>query len=86
MLQEMQDVEALDRLESRVLEMVEQLREAKRQLAEAEKESARLREKLSEAEERGDAVEKERSRTLAGREEIRKRIEALIGRIESMEE
>jgi hypothetical protein len=85
MSNETQDVEALDRLESRVLEMVEQLREARRQLAASEQEAARLREKLSEAEQRARAVETERTSTLAGRDEVRRRIEALIGRIESME-
>ena len=85
MSNETQDVEALDRLESRVLEMVEQLREARRQLAASEQEAERLREKLSEAEQCARAVETERTSTLAGRDEVRRRIEALIGRIESME-
>ena len=85
MVNETQDVEALDRLESRVLEMVEQLREARRQLAASEDEAAQLRQKLSAAEERVRAVEGERTNTQAGRDEVRRRIEALIGRIESME-
>lgn len=85
MSNETQDVEALDRLESRVLEMVEQLREAKRQLAASEQETARLRQKLMEAEERARTIETDRTSTLAGRDEVRRRIEALIGRIESME-
>lgn len=86
MSNETQDVEALDRLESRVLEMVEHLREAKRQLAAAEDEAARLREKLRHAESRAETIDQDRSKTQAGRNEIRKRIEALIGKIESMEE
>jgi hypothetical protein len=85
MSQETQDVEALDRLESRVLEMVEQLREAKRQLAASEQETTRLRVKLTEAEERVRSIESDRSSARAGRDEIRRRIEVLIGRIESME-
>ena len=85
MSNETQEVEALERLESRVLEIVEQLREARRQLAASEKETARLKEKLGEAEERVRAVENVRTNARAGREEIRRRIEALIGRIESME-
>ena len=86
MSNETQDVEALDRLESRVLEMVEQLREAKRQLAAAEAAAAGLREKLSQAENHAQAIDQDRSKTKAGRDEIRKRIEALIGKIESMED
>jgi DNA repair exonuclease SbcCD ATPase subunit len=86
MSNETQDVEALDRLESRVLEMVEQLRETKRQLAAAEQESSRLREKLSQAESRAQATETDRARARAGQDEIRRRIETLIGRIESMEQ
>jgi chromosome segregation ATPase len=82
---ETQDVEALDRLESRVLEMVEQLREAKRQVAASEQETARLRERLSEAENRARAIESDRTSARAGHDEIRRRVEALIGRIESME-
>ena len=86
MSNETQGVDALDRLESRVLEMVEQLREAKRRLAEAEQESVRLREKLKQAENRAEAIETDRKKWRAGRDEIRRRIEGLIGKIESMEE
>lgn len=86
MSNETQDVDALERLESRVLEIVEQLRETKKKLSDAEEQVESLREKLRLSEERAKTVETDRSRTQAGREELRKRIEALIGRIESMEE
>ncbi len=85
MMTETQDVEALDRLEGRVLEIVEQLREAKRRLAAAEQETERLRERLREAERRARTIDSNRTKTRADQDEIRRRIEALIGKIESME-
>ena len=86
MSNETQDVDALDRLESRILEIVEQLREAKRQLSASEQESRRLREKLAEAENRAKVIESDRTKTRAGRDEIRRRIESLVSKIEAMEE
>jgi chromosome segregation ATPase len=81
-----QDVEALERLESRVLDMVEQLRDARtRQLA-AEKETARLREQLSEKERRLAELEARSDEGQNTRKAVRGRIESLLDRIEALEQ
>lgn len=81
-----QDVEALERLESRVLDMVEQLRDARgRQLA-AEKETSKLREQLSEKERRIAELEARSDEGQSTRKVVRSRIESLLDRIETLEQ
>ncbi len=81
-----QDVEALERLEARVLRMVEQLRDARsRQLA-AEKEAARLRDELSERNKRIAELEARSDEGQTTRKVVRNRIESLLDRIEGLEQ
>ena len=80
------DVEALERLEARILEMVEQLRDARRKQVAAEKESARLKEELAERERTIERLEALRDDGQQGRKAVRSRIESLLDRIESLEQ
>jgi hypothetical protein len=86
MVDETVEVEALERLEGRILAMVEQLREARRLQAAAESETEKLRLALKESESRAEAAEAEKAETRSSSREVRRRIETLLDRIESMEE
>ena len=80
------DVEALERLEARVLEIVEQLRETRaRQLA-AEKDVELLRHELAEKDRLIEKLEAERSDDQTSRKAVRGRIESLLERVESLEQ
>ena len=80
-----QDVEALEMLEARVLDMVDQLKEARaRQLA-AEKEAAKLRTEISDKNNRIAELEARSSEGQNSRKLVRSRIETLLDRIEALE-
>lgn len=80
------DVEALERLEARILEMVEQLREARRKQLSAEKETVRLKDELAEKERTIEKLQAQRDDGQQGRKVVRSRIESLLDRIESLEQ
>lgn len=81
-----QDVEALEKLEARVLHMVEQLRDARGRQIAAEKEAEALRKQLSETERRVAELETRTDEGRSSRKVVRSRIESLLERIETLEE
>ena len=78
-------VSALEKLEKRILDMVEQLKESRRKQASAEAEAAELREKLNAKERELEKLQDETSEASADRDEVRRRIEGLLERIDTME-
>ena len=82
---ESQDIAALEKLESRILEIVEQLRVARRKQTLAEEEAAQLREQLEEKQRRIDELDAQQNETESNRGAVKQRIEALLERIESIE-
>jgi hypothetical protein len=71
-------------LEEKVLRTIELLKVARDAKATAERAAARLREQLTEREEEFDAVRAELVALRKEREEVRTRVEKMLGQIESM--
>lgn len=80
-----QQVSALEKLEGRILDMVEQLKESRRKLQAAEQEAADLREQLAQKERELSELRSESDEAASDRDEVRRRIEGLLDRIDSME-
>src|ERR1035438_5836844 len=73
-------------LEEKVLRTIELLKVAREAKATAERAAARLREQLNEREEEFDAARAELVALRKEREEVRTRVEKMLGQIESMTE
>lgn len=73
-------------LEARVLDMVEQLKEARSRQASAERDAAKLREEVNEKNKRIAELEARSAEGNSSRKAVRSRIESLLDRIESMEQ
>ncbi len=82
---ETRDESALEKIESRILEMVEQLKESRRRAVAAEKEAAELREELADKERELEKLQSETSAAAGDQDEVRRRIEGLLERMDSME-
>lgn len=83
---ENEDLAAFERLESRILEMVEQLRAARRAQAEAEKVAAHGKKLLAEKDKLIAELEERQAGAVSDRGAVKRRIEGLLERIESLEE
>jgi len=73
-------------LEARVLDMVEQLKEARNRQLAAEKEATRLRGELHDKNQRIAELEARSAEGSNSRKAVRNRIESLLDRIEAMEQ
>ncbi|HEY4931492.1 MAG TPA: hypothetical protein VII23_07970 [Terriglobales bacterium] len=71
-------------LEEKVLRTIELLKVAREAKATAERSAARLREQLNEREEEFDTMRAELVALRKEREEVRTRVEKMLGQIESM--
>ena len=71
-------------LEEKVLRTIELLKSARDAKAAAERDAARLREQLNEREEEDDTLRKELVSLRREREEVRTRVEKMLGQIESL--
>jgi len=71
-------------LEEKVLRTIELLKAARDAKAAAERDGAKLREKLNEREEEVDTLRKELVTLRREREEVRTRVEKMLGQIESL--
>ena len=71
-------------LEEKVLRTIELLKAARDAKASAERDAARLREQLSEREEEVDTLRKELVGLRREREEVRIRVEKMLGQIEAL--
>jgi len=71
-------------LEEKVLRTIELLKSARDAKAAAERDAARLREQLNEREEEVDTLRKELVNLRREREEVRTRVEKMLGQIESL--
>ena len=80
-----ENVTVLEKLEERIVQMVDQLQQSRRKQAAAEKEAADLREELAEKERELDELRATQSDAAGDREAVRQRIEGLLDRIDSME-
>ena len=85
MTAEAQQVSALEKLEGRILDMVEQLKESRRRQLAAEEEAAALRKQLAAKEQELEQLQSQTSDAAGERDEVRRRIEGLLDRIDSME-
>lgn len=81
-----QDVEALELLEARVLDMVQQLRDARGRQQAAEQESVRLRAELAEKSAKLTELETLANEGQSSRKVVKSRIESLLERIETIEQ
>jgi len=71
-------------LEEKVLRTIELLKSAREAKAVAERDTARLREQLSEREDELDSMRQELVILRREREEVRTRVEKMLGQIESL--
>jgi len=71
-------------LEEKVLRTIELLKSARDAKAAAERDAARLREQLNEREEEVDTLRKELVSWRREREEVRTRVEKMLGQIEAL--
>jgi septal ring factor EnvC (AmiA/AmiB activator) len=71
-------------LEEKVLRTIELLKSAREAKAAAERDAARLREQLNEREEEVDTLRKELVTFRREREEVRTRVEKMLGQIEAL--
>ena len=71
-------------LEEKVLRTIELLKSAREAKAVAERDAARLREQLNEREEEADALRLELVALRREREEVRTRVEKMLGQIEAL--
>jgi hypothetical protein len=71
-------------LEEKVLRTIELLKSAREAKAAAERDAARLREQLNEREEEADALRQELVGLRRDREEVRTRVEKMLGQIEAL--
>ena len=71
-------------LEEKILRTIELLKSARDAKAAAERDASRLREQLNEREEEGDTLRKELVSLRREREEVRTRVEKMLGQIESL--
>ena len=78
------DLNALERLENRIVEIVEQLRSARALQQEAEQESEKLRGQLEEKELEISQMRALTSGSDAQQSEVRRRIESLLERVEGL--
>jgi len=81
-----EDLAPLEQLEKRILEMVDQLREARRKQAAADQEIGRLRSALAEKEKQLERLNAAQEQVESGKREVRSRIESLLDRLDSVEE
>jgi|GEM_PF-2319612 len=82
---DVENVSVLEKLEERIVDMVEQLKQSRRKQAAAEKEAAELREELAGKERELDELRSSQSDAEGDREAVRRRIEGLLDRIDSMD-
>ena len=80
------DVAAFERLEERILALVEQLREERRRGRAAQEEIESLRARVVDRERQIERLGKDQSQAETARREVRDRIESLLTRLESIEE
>lgn len=80
------DLAPLEQLEKRILDMVEQLQEARRKQAAADQEIGRLRSTLADKEKQLERLHAEQEQIESGKREVRSRIESLLDRLDSVEE
>lgn len=73
-------------LEEKILRTIELLKSARDAKAVAERDAARLREQLNEREEEVDTMREELVGLRREREEVRTRVEKMLGQIEALEE
>ncbi len=78
------DLNALERLENRIVEIVEQLRSARALQQEAEQETENLRGQLEEKELKNAQMRALTSGSDAQKSEVRRRIESLLERVEGL--
>ena len=78
------DLNALERLENRIVEIVEQLRSARALQQEAEQEAEKLRGQLEEKELKISQMRALTSGSDAQQSEVRRRIESLLERVEGL--
>jgi len=78
------DLNALERLENRIVEIVEQLRSARALQQEAEQETENLRGQLEEKELKISQMRALTSGSDAQQSEVRRRIESLLERVEGL--
>ena len=71
-------------LEEKILRTIELLKAARESKAIAERDAARLREQLNEREEEFESVRQEMVALRREREEVRARVEKMLGQIESL--
>src|SRR5271167_3598879 len=71
-------------LEEKVLRTIELLKSAREAKAAAERDATRLREQLNEREEEADTMRQELVGLRREREEVRTRVEKMLGQIESL--
>ena len=71
-------------LEEKILRTIELLKSAREAKAVAERDAARLREELNEREEELDTMRQEMVAWRREREEVRTRVEKMLGQIESL--
>ena len=71
-------------LEEKVLRTIELLKSAREAKAAAERDAARLREQLNEREEEADSLRQELVGFRREREEVRTRVEKMLGQIEAL--
>ena len=76
----------LEQLEKRILDMVEQLREARRKQAAADQEISRLRAAVADKEKQLERLSAEQAQVESGKQQVRSRIESLLDRLDSIEE
>jgi chromosome segregation ATPase len=75
---------ALAKLEERILETVEQLRSTRREKADAERESAALREQIAQSEQHTRKLTSELDSLRAERRQIGDRLERLLKQLDAM--
>jgi len=71
-------------LEDKILRTIELLKSAREAKAAAERDATRLREQLNEREEEADTMRQELVGLRREREEVRTRVEKMLGQIESL--
>lgn len=81
-----EELAPLEQLEKRILDMVEQLREARRKQAAADQEIGRLKAALADKEKQLEKFQTEQAQVETGKREVRSRIESLLDRLDSLEE
>jgi len=81
-----QEVAALDRLERRVIETVDQLRDARRRLAKAEEHAQALQKELSERDREISRLTATQEESEKSRRTVRTRLENLLERLDSVED